>query len=140
MTYAERSFMGRDSHTSHDRQAERPRDRLSLYLRSRYGGQTKALARDMGSTVKAAENVMNGHWPSDLHLAAIIRRFGQDIWRAVFAPEIDVELARLSQEQRDLEERLELVSARIRQAEGGRAGDLQPLAETTTSGGRAPLG
>ncbi len=133
--------MGKNSLASRVPASDRMRDRLGLFLRRKYAGETKALARDMRSTVKAAENVMNGHWPNDLHLAAIVRRFGQDVWLAVFAPEIEPELARLSQEQRDLEERLELVIARRRQAEGGRTGDQQLLASATSEAGdRSPLG
>jgi hypothetical protein len=142
MTYAERSFMGRDSHTSIDGLAERPRDRLGRFLRRRYRGQTKALAHDMNSTVKAAENVMNGHWPNDLHLAAIYRRFGEDLLNAVLRPEIEPVLAELSQQERDLEEALELVRAHRRQAEGGRHGDPRPSpsAPTEKGGERAPQG
>ncbi len=127
--------MGRKPHTCD----ERPRDRLSLYLRRQYRGQTKLLARDMRSTVKTAENVMNGHWPNDLHLAAIVRRFGKDLLDAVFAPEIEPVLARLTQQERELEEALELVRAHRRQAEGGRVGDTALLAPAPTKGGvRAP--
>lgn len=120
--------MGDFPHASTDR----PRDRLKHFLRRRYRGpgQAKALAADMSSTVKAAENVLEGHWPSELHLAAIVRRFGKDLWDAVFAPEIEPVLARLSQEERELEEALERVRAHRRQAGGDRDSDAQPLAPT----------
>ena len=126
MTYAERNFMGTESHGCQDR----PRQRLAIYLRGQYrrDHRTKRLAADINATAKTAENILNGHWPSDMHLAAIVRRFGEDVLRAVFAPEIEPELARLDQEERELEEALELVRQRRRQAAGGPKGREQLLA------------
>ena len=109
---------------------ERPALRLTRFLRGRYrrDHRIKRLAEDLQATPKAAENILKGHWPSDLHMAAIVRRFGNDVWQAVFAPEIEPVLARLSQEERELEEALERVRAHRRQVGGGRDSDAQPLA------------
>lgn len=126
MTYAERNFMGSNSH----RPEGRPRERLADFLDRRYRGRgrIKELAADMGATPKAAENVLAGHWPNDLHLKAIIQRFGADVWDAVFAPDIDAHAARLAQEENELEEALELVRQRQRQATGRRKGRPHRLA------------
>lgn len=132
--------MVRESHGK--RAAARPSERLATYLRHQYrrDHQIKRLAEDLSTTQKAAENILKGHWPGDLQWAAIVRRFGRDVLDAVFAPEIAPVIARLSQEQRDLEERLELVRAHRRQAEGGRVGDQQHRASTAPEEGgeRAP--
>lgn len=139
MTYSSESFMVTESQGT--RPAGRPSERLARYLRSQYrrDHQIKRLAEDISSTPKAAENILKGHWPGDLHFAAIVRRFGADVLEAVFAPEIEPVLARLSQEERELEERLELVRAHRRQAAGRREGDLEPRAATERAK-RAPEG
>lgn len=112
--------MGQTPQPSRRMVEDRPRDRLSAFLRQKYRGYgaVRDLANDMGSTVRTAENVMLGHWPSEPHLAAIIRRFGKDVWDAVFAPEVDVVLAQLQQEEARLGEQLAEVRRRRRQAEG----------------------
>lgn len=115
--------MGLDSHETRGRrraQAERPRERLALFLRAQYRGAhaAKALARDIGARPKAAENAMAGHWPNDLHFAAIVRRFGRDVWQAVFEPEIAPVLARLKEEERRLDDELQAARARRRKIEG----------------------
>lgn len=124
--------MGTESHGT--RRSARPRDRLSRFLRHQYSGAhaVKALARDMGSTPKAAENALAGHWPSDLHLAAIVRRFGRDVWAAVFEPEIEPVLARLQEEERRLAEQLQAARARRRQVQG-RPRDHADHLESTSS-------
>lgn len=112
MTLMDGTFMGPDTHE--------PRDRLAAYLRERYRGahQTKRLASDIRCTPKAAENILDGHWPNSRHWAAIARRFGRDVLDAVFGPEIDETTARLAEEVRQLEEALEEKKRRARQAAG----------------------
>ena len=132
MTYAETRSMGLHSHgTSY---GERPRERLQRYLSRQYRGtfRTKALAEDIDATTKAAENILNGHWPNDRHLAAMVRRFGRDLLDAVFMPEIEPVLARLTEEERQLEEALEEVRQRRRQTAGRDEGP--PTAVATTEG------
>lgn len=126
MTYVELRSMGAESHGC----PARPSERLGRYLRHQYRGahQIKSLARDMGATPKAAENALKGHWPNDLHFAAIVRRFGRDLLDAVFAPEIEPVLAKLNEEERQLEEALEAVRKRRRQAAGRPQGAPQPVA------------
>lgn len=104
--------MGLDTHE--------PRHRLSAYLRRQYGNEhrTKRFAGDIGCTPKAAENILDGHWPNSRHWAAIARRFGRDVVDAVFGPEIDETLARLEAEVRELEQQLEQTRSRARQAAG----------------------
>ena len=116
---------------------ERPALRLARFLRGRYrrDHRIKRLAEDLQATPKAAENILKGHWPSDLHMAAIVRRFGNDVWQAVFAPEIEPVLARLSQEERELEEALERVRAHRRQVGGDRQGGTSALAPTEGEAG-----
>jgi len=86
-----------------------PRDRLAAFLTRQYRGEhkTKRLASDINCTPKAAQNIMNGHWPNSRHMAAIVRRFGRDVVEIMFAPEIDDTVARLEAEVRQLEEQLE---------------------------------
>jgi hypothetical protein len=101
MTYADQTFMDVDDHE--------PRDRLAAFLSRQYRGEhrTKRLASDIDCTPKAAQNIMNGHWPNSRHMAAIVRRFGRDVVEAMFAPEIDDTVARLEAEVRQLEDQLE---------------------------------
>lgn len=103
---------------------DRPRARLSAYLADRYPGfgRDKRLAMDIGTSPKAARNLFAGHWPGDETWAAIVRRFGKDVLAAVFEPEIDQVLARLTIEERQLEERLNEIRARRRQARGALEG------------------
>lgn len=112
MTLMDGTFMGPNTHE--------PRDRLAAYLRARYRGahSTKRLATDIRCTPKAAENILDGHWPNSRHWAAIARRFGRDVLDAVFGPEIDETTARLAEEVRQLEEALEEKRRRARQAAG----------------------
>lgn len=126
MTGAIARSMGTESYKSRGA-PDRPRERLKRFLRDQYSGAhaIKSLARDMGSTPKAAENALAGHWPNDLHLAAIVRRFGRDVWAAVFEPEIEPVLARLQQEERLLNEQLQAARARRRQIEGRSMGHAE---------------
>lgn len=135
MTEARLSFMDNSSHDSSRRMVgERPRERLSRFLRDKYRGASaiKRLAVDMDATPKAAENALIGHWPGDLHFAAIVRRFGRDVLDAVFAPEIEPVLAKLKQQERDLEEALAAARTLRRQAEGGAAGVQGSVAEVAS--------
>lgn len=110
MTSTDGTFMGLETHE--------PRERLATFLRRQYRGEhkTKRLAADIDCTPKAAENILDGHWPNSRHWAAIARRFGGDVLDAVFGPEIDATTARLSEEVRQLEEQLEEKRRRARQA------------------------
>lgn len=119
MSYAGFDFMGTESHET------RPSERLALYLRGQYrkDHRIKKLAQDLVSegvtcTQKTAENILGGHWPSDLHFAAIVRRFGRDVLDAVFGADIDETVARLTAEARALEQQLQDIQARARQAKG----------------------
>lgn len=115
MTYAGRSFMGTVSQPT-----IRPAERLAVYLRRQYlrEHRHKRLSADIDCTPKAAENILNGHWPNDRHFAAIVRRFGRDVLDAVFGHEIDQTIARLTEEARQLEQQLDEIRARTRQAKG----------------------
>lgn len=115
MTYAGHSFMGTDSQSAH-----RPSQRLALYLRGQYrrDHRQKHLSSDIECTPKAAENILNGHWPNDRHFAAIVQRFGRDVLDAVFGPEIDETVSRLTAKARELEQQLQEVRALQRQASG----------------------
>lgn len=114
MTYAGAIFVGTES------QGQRPSERLALYLRGQYrrDHRTKRLAADIACTPKAAENILSGHWPNDMHLAAIVRRFGRDVLDAVFGHEIDETVARLTEEARILEQQLTEIRARASQVKG----------------------
>lgn len=100
-----------------------PRDRLAAFLSRQYRGEhkTKRLASDINCTPKAAQNIMNGHWPNSRHMAAIVRRFGRDVVEIMFAPEIDDTVARLEAEVRQLEEQLEEKRRLARKVAGLRA-------------------
>lgn len=115
MTFMGGTFMGTESQAS-----TRPSERLAIYLRGQYrrDHRIKRLSTDIECTPKAAENILSGHWPNDMHLAAIVRRFGRDVLDAVFGAEIDETLARLTEEARLLEQQLTEVRARTRQAKG----------------------
>lgn len=114
MSYGAFTFMGTES------KGTRPSERLAMYLRGQYrrDHRIKRLAGDIDCTQKAAENILGGHWPSDLHFAAIVRRFGRDVLDAVFGQDIDATVARLTAEARDLEQQLQDIQARARQVRG----------------------
>lgn len=100
----------------------RPRERLSAYLRRQYPstGRDKQLAREIGTSPRAARNLFEDHWPGDETWAAIVRRFGADVLRAVFAPEIEPVLAELTETEARLAKELESLRARRREVEGDR--------------------
>lgn len=106
----------------------RPRDRLSAFLASVYGcggeNRDKRLARDLAEvgaktfTDRAARNLFAGHWPGDETWAALVRRFGGDLLRVVFAPEIDPILAELHEREARLARELQAIQARRREVSG----------------------
>lgn len=107
-----------------DRGDQTLQGRLRTFLRARYPHDAACLlARDIGCDARTAKNILNGHWPHPRHLQNIVRRFGCDVRDALFAPDIDATVARLSGEVRDLEEQIERKRALLRQAEGPRLGD-----------------
>lgn len=116
---------------------ERPRARLRRFLERDYRGAPARLARDIGQSPKVAENLLNGHWPNDLTLSAIVRRFGRDVIDALFLAEVDETLARLSEEESRLERALEATRAARRQAEGrGPGGEGSAQAASLEGRGR----
>lgn len=133
MTYAERSFMGPDTHTSRcQRPADRPRDRLQGYLNDQLDGpnKVKRLAAIADCTPKTAANILAGHWPSDLHFSAIVRQFGRDLLNAVFEPDIDATLARLRAEEAKLDQAFQAARSHRLQVEGCPDGHPQRLEAT----------
>lgn len=126
MTWTGDLFMGLDSHASHD-----PRERLSRYLARKFpardGFAAKRLSSAIGCTPKAAENLLNNHWPNARHLQRIVQIFGRDVLDAVFGPDIDETVARLKREERQLEEQLAEKRARRIQAEGAALGPHERL-------------
>lgn len=92
-------------------------NRLAQFLNSRFG-DAKRLAQAIECDPRTARNLREGHWPNAVTMQAIVARFGDDVLQAVFAPEIEPVLARLTQEERDLEEKLEAIAARRRALEG----------------------
>ncbi len=111
MTYAEPHCMDPDG-----RHLQR---RLAAFLRRQYISERESrLSQDIDCDPRTAKNLLNDTWPNARHWAHIVRRFGQDVLDAVFAPEIDATVARLAEELRHLEELLERKRAAARQAEG----------------------
>lgn len=93
---------------------------LGDFLRRRTNS-AKDLARLIGCDPRTAEGFRAGrHWPSARHFRMIVRTFKRDLIAAVIEPEINATLARLSREERELEERLE----EIRRAKRSASGDL----------------
>jgi len=82
----------------------------------------KVLARTIGCTERTAKHYRNGTaWPTARHWKLIVQAFGRDVLSCVFEPEINNTLARLRREERQLEERLDEIRKRARQAVGGLA-------------------
>jgi hypothetical protein len=80
----------------------------------------KVLAKTIDCTERTAESFRLGRsWPTARHWRLIVRAFGRDVIAAVFDPEINETLARLNREQAQLEERLDEIRQRRRQAVGG---------------------
>lgn len=113
MTFEAVSGMAKNYHT-------RPRERLSAYLRQMYQGvgRDKRLAQDLEISARAARNLFEDHWPGDDTFAAILRRFGEDVWRVICAPEIAPVLAELTEKEARLARELEGLRARRREVEG----------------------
>jgi hypothetical protein len=121
MSFAEFSVMADFRHG-------RPRERLSAFLAGVYGyggdNRDKRLARDLAAvgaaqfTDRAARNLFAGHWPGDETWAALVRRFGTDLLRVVFAPEIHPVLAELEDREARLARELQAIQARRREVAG----------------------
>lgn len=87
---------------------------LGLFLRERTAS-AKDLARLIDCDPRTAEGFRAGrYWPSARHWQLIARQFGRDVMDAVFAPDIDGPLARLTAEERQLKERLHEIESRLR--------------------------
>lgn len=102
----------------------RPRERLSAYLRRQYVGPNRdgRLACDIKTSPRTARNLFEDHWPGDETWAAIVRRFGADVLRAVFAPEIAPVLAELHETEARLAKELQSLRNRRREVEGDHRG------------------
>jgi len=107
---------------------------LGDFLRRRTTS-AKDLARLIDCDPRTAEGFRAGrHWPSARHFRMIVRAFKRDLIAAVIEPEIDATLARLSREERELEERLEEIRKARRSALGGLVGNeerREPAAHRT---------
>lgn len=107
--------------------------RFSEYVRP---FPARVLARMLNCTERTAENFRRAvSWPSARHWRLIVRAFGRDVLAAVFDPEIDHVLARLTMEERQLEDRLNEIRTRRRQA----AGLVDSPAERREAGAGEPL-
>lgn len=97
-----------------------PRQRLGSFLRQQYPGlgRDKRLAADLTVSPRTARNLFEDHWPSDDTFAAIVRRFGEDLWRVLVAPEIAPVLADLEEKEARLERELEGLRSRRREVAG----------------------
>lgn len=103
-------------------------DLLGDFLRRRTNS-AKDLARLIDCDPRTAEGFRAGrYWPGARHWRLIARQFGHDVLQAVYGPEIDQQLARLTAEQRLLEERLHELRARRAAAAGGRYSPTERLA------------
>lgn len=79
----------------------------------------KVLARTINCTERTAKHFRNGtSWPTARHWRMIVQAFGRDVISCVFEPEINDTLARLNREAAQLEERLDEIRKRRRQAVG----------------------
>lgn len=109
---------------------------LGAFLRRRTSS-AKDLARLIDCDPRTAEGFRAGrHWPSARHFRMILRTFQRDLIAAVIEPEINLTLARLTQEERQLEERLN----EVRRARRAAAGDLESYPERRAAASdRSPL-
>jgi hypothetical protein len=122
MTYASEHFIV-DEHND-------LRTRLSAFLRGQFPSDgAKRLARTIECDPRTAESILHGHWPNAQCWRGIARAFGRDVLAAVFEPDIQPVLARLTAEERQLQERLNAIRARRIQAQGAGAGDQERMAE-----------
>lgn len=109
------------------------RGRLSGFLRRQFPTDgAKRLARTINCDPRTAENMLLGHWPNATNWRGIVRAFGRDVIAAVFEPDINPVLARLTAEERLLEEQLNEARARRRQAQGVVEGAEDRSAEAET--------
>jgi hypothetical protein len=93
--------------------------RMSAFLRSHSDGDAACrLAQDIDCDPRTAKNLLDKHWPSARHMRGIVKRFGRDVWEAVFEPDIDATIARLAGELSHFEQQAEHRRAMLRQAEG----------------------
>lgn len=122
MTLASEHFMGLEHNDL--------RERLAAFLRRKFPTDgAKRLARAIDCDPRTAESILLGHWPNASCWRGIARAFGRDVLAAVFEPDINPVLARLTAEERQLEERLNDIKARRRAAQGADDGDPDRLAE-----------
>lgn len=122
MTYAAEQFIV-DEHND-------LRLRLSTFLRQRFPADgAKRLAREIDCDPRTAESILLGHWPNAQNWRGIARAFGRDVLAAVFEPDINPVLARLTAEERQLEERLNEIRARRQQVQGADESDPGGVAE-----------
>lgn len=126
MTYSERTFMDEDPQILLRRLAE--------YVRPY---PARILAPMLNCTERTAEHFRRGEsWPNARHWRLIVQAFGRDVLSCVFEPEINDTLARLNREQAQLEERLDEIRTRRRQA----VGSLDSLSERRDAASdRSPL-
>ena len=99
-------------------------------LREAYAGVggAKRMASDLRISEKSARNLFNDHWPGDDTWAAIVRRFGDRVWKVVCAPEIVPVLAELSEREARLARELDGLRARRREVAGLVEGPASGLA------------
>lgn len=103
------------------------REILGMFLRRRTQS-AKDLARLIDCEPRTAEGFRAGrYWPTARHWRLIVRAFGRDVLAAVFDPEIDHVLARLTMEERQLEERLHDIRKARRSATGALEGHEERL-------------
>lgn len=108
--------------------------RFAEYVRSY---PEKVLAQTIGCTERTAKHFRNGtSWPTARHWRMIVKAFGRDVISCVFEPEINDTLARLNREAAQLEERLEEIRKRRRQAVGSLA---EPEERREPASHRSPL-
>lgn len=127
MTWTGDLFMGTES------QRTEPKDRLARYLGKRFedGYAAKRLANALRITPKAAENLLNAHWPNSKIWQRIVAIFGRDVLDAVFGPDINETITRLRREEAELERILAQKRARRLEVEGFDAGPSQRTPAST---------
>lgn len=98
----------------------RPRQRLGWLVRQAYPGTggVKRAATDLKLSEKTVRNLFADHWPGDETFGAIMRRFGNEAWRVVCAPEIDPIMAEIAKEEARLAREREQLETRRREVLG----------------------